>query len=256
MGKIMHCFLKNNTATQLFVPIVLKKIASGFNVVFECFVWYDAILSAWWTWVLTTQGSSGFPRGEVGDEEGDGGLDQPGGNRDWGQHHQSRCKKVRGGRSSKQASGGRLRAVSGEAARGGDWHQVLRGWNWQPPTTPESAQSGKRTTTSPAGSRMAPSGTHATRVRNPVVPSNDCNSEINSRFVELCINCKVSSDKKSQYEQDWKIAVCSVNKIGWKELTLPRQRSTMSQTHHYSKLSICFVDFDCQIIPLKQKNCD
>ena len=25
MGKIMHCFLKNNTATQLFVPIVLKK---------------------------------------------------------------------------------------------------------------------------------------------------------------------------------------------------------------------------------------
>ena len=52
MGKIMHCFLKNNTGLQLFVPIVLKKIASGFNVAFECFVWYDAILSAWWTWVL------------------------------------------------------------------------------------------------------------------------------------------------------------------------------------------------------------
>ena len=61
MGKIMHCFLKNNTATQFFVPIVLKKIASGFNVVFECFVWYDAILSAWWTRVFTTQGSLGSP---------------------------------------------------------------------------------------------------------------------------------------------------------------------------------------------------
>ena len=61
LGKIMHCFLKNNIATQLFVPIVLKKIASGFNVVFECFIWYDAILSALWTWVLTTQGSPGSP---------------------------------------------------------------------------------------------------------------------------------------------------------------------------------------------------